>query len=176
MTNLKFHALALISLAMSLTLTNPAAAAPRLGIDATAPIIARHDIDIDAPAELVWAIQTDINAWPLWRPKVTSASFTQSLMPGSSFDWQDSGLQITSTIKEVEPDRRIVWTGPAQGIFAVHVWEITPTATGVHVNTEESWSGEGLLDTQAAYLQPLLDQSLVEWLALLKVRSEAQRQ
>jgi len=171
MSTTKFHALAFLPLAMSFALANPAAAAPRLDIDQAAPIIARHDIDIHAPAELVWTIQTDINAWPLWRPKVTSASFTDSLKPGASFAWEDSGLQITSTIKEIELNRRIVWTGPAQGIFAVHVWEITPTATGVHVHTEESWAGAGL-DTQAEYLQPLLDKSLVEWLALLKARSE----
>ncbi|MGB3339222.1 MAG: SRPBCC family protein [Devosia sp.] len=164
--------LALIPLVAGLAVINPGVAAPSIAIDETAPIISRHDIDIDATAEEVWAIQTEINAWPLWRSKVTSASFTDSLKVGSSFDWEDSGLQITSTIQEIERNRRIVWTGPAQGIFAVHVWEFTPTATGVHVHTEESWAGEGL-EAQAEYLQPLLDQSLVEWLDLLKARSEA---
>jgi uncharacterized protein YndB with AHSA1/START domain len=159
------------ALAFGLTLTGAANAAP-LGIDTKAPIISIHDIDIDAPAEVVWAIQTDINAWPLWRSKVTSASFGAAIEPGAHFDWEDSGLQITSTIQEVEPNRRIVWSGPAQGISAVHVWEFTPTATGVHVHTEESWAGEGL-EAQAKYLQPLLDQSLTEWLDLLKARSEA---
>lgn len=38
--------------------------------------------------------------------------------------------------------RRIVLTGPAQGIFAIHVWEFTPTADGTRVHTDESWSGE----------------------------------
>uniref|UniRef100_UPI00310172C2 hypothetical protein n=1 Tax=Neorhizobium sp. EC2-8 TaxID=3129230 RepID=UPI00310172C2 len=67
--------------------------------------------------------------------------------------------------------RRIAGTGPAQGIFGVHVWEITPTATGVHVHTEESWNGEGLV-AQAKVYQPLLDQSLTDWLKLLQEQSE----
>ena len=163
---------ALAALAFGLVLTGQTLAAPPIGIDTKAPIIAIHDIDIDASPEVVWAIQTDINAWPLWRSKVTSASFHGTFEPGSSFDWEDSGLQITSTIQDVVPGERIVWSGPAQGIFAIHVWEFTPTATGVHVHTEESWAGEGL-DAQAKIYQPLLDQSLTEWLELLKARSEA---
>lgn len=80
-----------------------------------------------------------------------------------------------STIRDAVPYRRIVWTGPTQSILAVHVWEFTPTATGVHVHTEESWNGEGLAARAKVY-QPLLDQSLMDWLRLLKERSEASGQ
>lgn len=165
---------AFLSLALGIAFASPAVAgspADTIGIDQTAPIISRHEIDIQAPVEVVWEIQTDINAWPQWRSAVTSASFQNTLQPGSQFKWEDSGLKITSTIRQVIPNRRIVWTGPAQGINAVHVWEFTPTANGVHVHTEESWNGEGL-KAQAEKLQPLLDQSLKSWLSLLKTRSE----
>ncbi len=67
--------------------------------------------------------------------------------------------------------RRIVWTGPAQGIFAVHAWEFTPTAQGVRVHTEESWSGDAVR-ANAGALQALLDQALQDWLERLKARSE----
>jgi hypothetical protein len=111
---------------------------------------------------------------PQWRSTVATASFGDALKAGAVFTWEDSGLKITSTIRQVVPNGRIVWTGPAQGIDAVHVWEFTPTATGVHVHTEESWAGDALRD-QVEKLQPLLDQSLVAWLTLLKARSEAAR-
>lgn len=164
---------AVLALALAAAETSWAASqAAGITIDQSAPIISRHDIEIDAPAEVVWKIQTDINAWPQWRSKVTSAVLTEEVKPGASFKWEDSGLKIVSTIRDVVPNRRIAWTGPAQGIFAVHVWEFTPTATGVHVHTEESWNGDGLAAQSTVY-QPLLDQSLTEWLRLLKARSEA---
>lgn len=171
----KAHHPAFLSLALGIAFASPALAgssADVVGIDQTAPIISRHEIDIQAPVEVVWEIQTDINAWPQWRSAVSSASFEDTLKPGAVFKWEDSGLKITSTIRQVIPHRRIVWTGPAQGINAVHVWEFTTTATGVHVHTEESWNGDGL-QAQAEKLQPLLDQSLKSWLSLLKARSEA---
>ncbi len=37
-----------------------------VGIDLTAPVVSRQDIDIDAPLSKVWAIQTNITAWPDW--------------------------------------------------------------------------------------------------------------
>lgn len=168
----QINRLTLAALMLGATFAGTASAqSPQTLIDPSAPIISRHDIEINAPIEVVWNIQTDINSWPQWRPKVTSASLSEPIKPGARFKWEDSGLKIVSTIRDVIPNRRIVWTGPAQGIFAVHVWEFTPTATGVHVHTEESWSGDGL-SAQARVYQPLLDQSLIDWLRLLKERSE----
>jgi hypothetical protein len=82
-----------------------------------------------------------------------------------------SGLQITSTVQEVDPPRRIVWSGPAQGITAIHVWEFTPTDHGVLVHTEESWDGE-VVRAQTATLQQALDGSLRAWLTNLKHAAE----
>ena len=41
-----------------------------MDIDATAPVITRDEILIDAPLDAVWRIQTNISAWPTWRPEV----------------------------------------------------------------------------------------------------------
>ena len=94
---------------------------------------------------------------------------------GTVFHWQTSGLHITSTIQEIEPQRRIVWTGPAQGIEAVHVWTLTPDENGVRVHTEESWNGEPVR-SQLAPMQRVLDQSLKAWLENLKRTAEASTQ
>jgi hypothetical protein len=152
--------------------TRAAQAEPVVDIDAAAPVISRHDIEIEAPLDTVWKIQTSISEWTQWRPTVTAAQFDGELKTGAAFKWEEGGLKITSTVQQLLPGRRIVWTGPAQGIFAVHVWEFTATERGVHVHTEESWSGDRV-QAQAAALQPVLDGALIDWLERLKSTSEA---
>ena len=144
-------------------------------IDPHAPVIARNQILINAPLDLVWRIQTDVSAWPTWRPEVTQARADGPLAVGSVFHWEEGGLQIVSTVGELDAPHRVAWTGPAQGIEAVHVWELTSTTAGVLVHTEESWSGEPV-EAQATQLQPLLDHALRTWLGHLKAHSEASAQ
>ncbi len=165
-------ATALIALGVSAGFqTTPVRAEPISGIDMAAPVISRNEIVIEAPLETVWKIQTDINAWIQWRPTVTAARFDGVLQAGSAFRWEEGGLKITSTVLELLPMRRIVWTGPAQGIDAVHVWEFTASEHGVRVRTEESWSGD-VVGANAPALQPVLDGALQDWLARLKSTSE----
>jgi uncharacterized protein YndB with AHSA1/START domain len=143
-------------------------------VDASAPVISREDIVIDAPLSRVWRIQTDVENWPAWQPGVSSSvkQTPGALRPGSSWVWSTEGLEgITSTVKEVRPERRIVWGGPAQGITAVHVWTFTRAEDGVHVHTEESWTGDPVT-ADAAYLQEALDASLRHWLLNLKETAE----
>jgi len=40
-----------------------------------------------------------------------------------------------STVQEIDPPRRIVWSGPAQGIMAIHVWTMEPSENRVLVHT-----------------------------------------
>ena len=158
--------------AVALLTAKRAHAEATVSIDQAAPVVSRQDVDIDAPLSTVWAVQTNIPAWPTWRPTVTAAHFDGTLSVGSVFKWEEGGLKITSTIQEIVPQRRIVWTGPAQGILAVHVWELTATERGVHVHTEESWSGK-VVRANVTTLQPMLDGALQDWLARLKQVSES---
>ena len=142
-----------------------------MNVDPTAPVITRDEIFIDAPVDVVWRTQTDIVAWPRWRPEVAAARFEGDLAIGSVFHWEEGGLQIASTVQEIDPPRRLVWSGPAQGIEAIHVWEFTPTDRGVLVHTEESWDGEPVR-AQAGALQSLLDGAIRAWLTNLKRAAE----
>ncbi|MFD7838747.1 SRPBCC family protein [Streptomyces sp. NPDC059761] len=144
-------------------------------IDRDAPVITRDDIVIHAPLDRIWKIQTDVESWPAWQPEVIEATKLTPgpLRAGSVFRWSVHGLaDIDSTVKQVVPQRRIAWGGPAQGITAVHVWTFTPCKDGVRVHTEESWSGAPVeADTPA--LQQALDASLDAWLHRLKARAES---
>lgn len=106
-----------------------------------------------------------------WQPDVDGAESEGPLEVGSVFHWQTAGLDITSTVEEIDPPRRIVWSGPAQGISAVHVWTLEPQEDGVLVKTQESWEGQPV-DAQVETLQGALDKSLRDWLENLQRTAE----
>ncbi|MEW2304661.1 SRPBCC family protein [Streptomyces sp. NPDC006655] len=168
--------------AYAFTDDRPAAPAPAsvthagdVRIDESAPVITRENILIHAPLHTIWKIQTDVENWPAWQPNVVSVvkDTPGRLRPGSVFRWSTEGLDITSTVKQVKPGKRLAWGGPARGITAVHVWTFTPTRDGVLVHTEESWTGAPVTANQAP-LQAALDNSLHNWVNNLKHQAETQ--
>ncbi len=140
-------------------------------INTAAPVVTRDEILVDAPIETIWSLQTDVAAWPSWQPDVDGAESEGALAVGSVFRWQTAGLDITSTVGQIDPPHRIVWGGSAQGITAVHFWSLEPKADGVLVRTEESWAGEPV-EAQVETLQGALDGSLRAWLENLKRAAE----
>ena len=143
-----------------------------MDINTDAPVITRDEILISAPIQTIWDIQTDVADWPSWQPDVDGAEADGPLTPGSVFRWQTAGLDITSTVEEVDAPRRIVWGGPAQGIVAVHAWTLDEQDGAVLVRTEESWEGEPVA-AQPEALQSALDGSLRSWLENLKRTAES---
>ena len=141
-------------------------------INQTAPIVARHEIAINAPLETVWQIQTEIGTWPDWNPDIVKAELTGPLAVGTVFRWETAGLAISSTLGEVVPLKKLAWSGKAGDILGVHVWTFSWNAEGTHVRTEESWEGASL-PAQTEDIQSALDASLVRWLSSLKTRAEA---
>jgi len=144
-----------------------------MDIDENAPVITRDEILIDAPLERVWGLHTDISSWSGWLPDIDASTIEGPLAVGTVFRWQTYGLSIESTIQEIDPPRRIVWSGPAQGITAIHVWTMTPSVEGVVVHTEESWEGDPVR-AQPKEMQQALDGSLRAWLQSLKDKAETQ--
>ena len=84
------------------------------GIDSDAPVIARHQIDINAPLDTVWRLQADVNGWPAWQTDITAARLDGPFEPGSSFTWTTNGyFTVTSTIYAVAERARALWGGAA---------------------------------------------------------------
>jgi hypothetical protein len=140
-------------------------------VDRSAPVVAHHEIDIEAPVERVWGLHTDVASWPKWQQGITEARIAGGFEPGRSFDWTSYGFPVTSTIYEVEDRTRSLWGGTAQGITGVHEWLFTETPGGVHVETNESFAGEPV-EADIATMQSLLDGSLAAWLGHLKSTAE----
>jgi Polyketide cyclase / dehydrase and lipid transport len=142
------------------------------GIDATAPIVARHEVAIRAPLAVVWGLHVDVASWPTWNPDITDVTLDQPFAPDASFRWHTAGFSIRSTVYAVTERARTLWGGSVAGIMGIHEWTFTETADGVRVATAESWNGEPV-EADTAALQAALDQSLIAWLRYLRDAAEA---
>jgi hypothetical protein len=91
--------------------------------------------------------------------------------PGSAFRWKAGPGTITSTIQDVDPPRRIAWTGTSFGIKAIHVHTFEPRAGGTLVTTEESYDGV-VARLLRRRLQNILDSTLESELEHLKTEAE----
>jgi hypothetical protein len=142
------------------------------GIDESAPVIARHALEIDAPLARVWALHTSVEEWPDWQPDISAARLDGPFAPGSSFVWTTFGMTVTSTLYAVDARSRTLWGGTTDGgIAGVHEWRFAETPDGTLVTTWESFAGAPV-DAAAGQLQPALDASLTAWLAHLQGAAE----
>jgi uncharacterized protein YndB with AHSA1/START domain len=142
-----------------------------MDIDPTAPAVARGEVEVAAPRELVWDVLTDIAAWPTWS-RVKSASLTGPLAAGTVFRWKDGAATITSTLRQVEPPHVIAWTGSSFGIKAIHVHRLEDGAGTTVVRSEELWDGllvRLLRRRMATFLQKAVDSGLQ------RLKAEAER-
>lgn len=128
-------------------------------------------ITIDAPADRVWQLLTQIDNWPRWNSAVDSAALSGPLAPGSVFVWKSRGFQVTSTLQDVEPRHRLTWTGVAFGTRAFHSWDIREADGHVVVSTFETLDG-WLPWLLTGTMQKTLDETLPAWLQALKVAAE----
>jgi uncharacterized membrane protein len=90
-----------------------------------APVIAVHEIDINAPLDTVWRLHIDVNAWPTWQTDITAAQIDGTLRSGVSFEWTSYGFSVTSTVYDLSPGSRVLWGGTSGGITGVHEWFFT---------------------------------------------------
>jgi len=136
-------------------------------INTSAPVVVCKEIKIRATAEEVWRIHTNITGWKHWHPDVSESKLEGELAVGAVFNWKSRGTKITSTIRELEPNRRIVWSGKAGGASAIHAWTIEPNGEGVVLKTEESLEGMMVGLMKGGALRKL-ETSLEGWLIDLK--------
>jgi hypothetical protein len=141
-------------------------------IDREAPVLAHHETDIRACLDDVWRLHTEVNGWTDWQTDITQAHIEGGMAPGESFDWSSFGFPVTSTVYEMTDRARVLWGGTAGGITGIHEWRFAETPDGVHVVTEESFSG-GPVDAARDGMQQMLDMSLGAWLGKLKRAAEA---
>ena len=140
-------------------------------VDASAPVVARHEVEIKAPLETVWQLHIDVNSWPSWQQAITEAHMDGPFESGNSFSWSSYGFPVTSHIYDVSDHSRTLWGGTAGGITGVHEWLFEEIDGGVRISTNESFAGDPV-SADIAGMQSQLDASLIAWLEHLKAAAE----
>ncbi|MGV9264923.1 SRPBCC family protein [Kitasatospora sp. NPDC003701] len=158
------------------------------GVDPDALVRHRTEIVIDAPLQTIWKLQTDVEDWPSWQAPVETVDRLDHgpFRKGSVFRWTTpippnpstpaTSLEVTSTVRQIEHDACIRWTGPGIGeglrIDGVHVWNFTKVKGGVRVSTEETHTG-AQVDANVPAATGILRAGLESWLRDLKSTAEA---
>ncbi|NUP18605.1 MAG: hypothetical protein HOZ81_21475 [Streptomyces sp.] len=159
------------------------------GVDAGALIRYESDAVIKAPLSTIWKLQTDVERWPSWQPPVLTAERLDPgrLEAGSRFRWTTPApatpttpattLAITSTVQELRRHNCLLWSGPAigEGLSideGVHLWTFRKVKGGVHVHTEETWTG-AQVEADVPTATAALGAGLEAWLHDLKTTAEA---
>jgi uncharacterized protein YndB with AHSA1/START domain len=144
---------------------------PLTGINESAPVVGRSEIEVAAPPDAVWDVLTDFERWPSWLGDVKSMSIEGPVAAGTVFRWKAGPGTITSTIQLVERPRLIAWTGRTLGIDAVHFWDFEERDGGTFVRTAESYEGLTARLLKRS-LQKTLDRALDDGLDDLKAEVE----
>jgi hypothetical protein len=128
---------------------------------------------IAAPAETVWAILTDLAAWPSWNTTVTGTEGTVALgqkvtvsvtaSPGRSFPVKVTGLDVPT---------RMVWTGGMPlGLFTgTRTYSLARVDGGTQFAMDEVYAGP--LASMVTRSIPDLQPSFEEFASCLKAQAE----
>ncbi|MBT2622232.1 SRPBCC family protein [Chryseobacterium sp. ISL-6] len=140
-------------------------------INRNAPVKTQQQIVIHASAEKIYKIMSDVNHWSSWNKDIQDPVMNVPFQKGNSFDWKSGGLTIRSTLHTTIPYRKIGWSGPAFGAFAIHNWMLVPNGDYTTVIVDESMEG-WLVSMMHKKFQSHLEQSLQVWLKDLKTEAE----
>jgi hypothetical protein len=139
--------------------------------DTSSPVKASAEIDINAPLDKVWGLQTDFALWKEWNADIEEMTVNGPVAAGTEFVWKAGGMTIHSTIQDVVDRRHIIWTGKTFGTDAIHKWEFTSVNGVTHVYTEEEFTGV-LPWLLPGTMREMLQQALQHGVQVLKVAAE----
>ncbi len=128
---------------------------------------AEDSITIQASAEKVYSILSDINNWTTWLSNVVEPKLEGPPEEEKEFTWIASGLKIKSTLHTVIPNSAFGWTGKMLWISAIHNWSLSEENGICTVHVEESM--EGFL---AGTMKSTMIKSMKKGLIGLKTESE----
>jgi hypothetical protein len=108
------------------------------------PVYAYNELFVPAPPERVWQWLVQAARWPEFYANARNIHLdgdAPELAAGTAFSWITFGVRVHTKIEELEPNRRLSWSGRGLGATAYHGWVIIPVAGGCRVITEETQQG-----------------------------------
>lgn len=132
-----------------------------------------YSVDVQAGAERLWDILTNIQSWPEWQgTSYIKPAEDGPLKMGSAFTAELGGIRWNiGVIKAIKPGS-ICWTGRRLGIEAIHEWEFQEEAGKTRVITRESMSG-GVIILIYPIIKRKLSKYDYKWLMDLKSKAES---
>lgn len=103
-----------------------------------------NELEIEAPARVIWAWLIRAPLWPEWYPTVRAVSLegdATELVPGLKFSWRIFGVTLSSRVEEFIPCERLAWSARFEGVDAYHAWLIEEKEGRCRVLTEENQKG-----------------------------------
>ncbi len=132
-----------------------------------------YSLDIQAGAEKLWNILTDVQSWPEWhRTSYVRSVESGPLKEGSSFIAELGGIRWNIKVIKANKPFSICWTGRRLGIQAIHDWEFLEEGEKTKAITRESMSG-GVLILTYPIVKRRLSKYDHKWLADLKSKAES---
>lgn len=141
-------------------------------IDEQAPVVGSAETQIQAPVDVVWSVLTDFNNWPKWNTGVNRIHMYGDAEVGAEFVWVGGGSRIHSRIEVLEENVRIVWSGKALGVRAIHEWRFEAVGTHTRVVTRESLDGF-MVKLLKGLMRKMLNNALEQGMNLLKKEAES---
>ena len=131
------------------------------------------EIDIAAPPARVWALLTDLPAYPSWNPTIEKVEGSIALGHRLKvFVKINPGRAFPVKVAELVPNERMVWRGGMPlGLFkGERTYTLTPAGAGTRFAMHEVFSGlmSGMIEKSIPDLQPAFD----EFARALKTRAE----
>lgn len=136
-------------------------------INENAPVKVRESIQVQATPEKVWEIISDINNWDKWNSDIKYAKLNGELKAGTTFNWNNGGNKIKSTLHTVTPFKEIGWSGKAFGSFAIHNFTLSNVNGKTELLIEESMEGL-LMRLFRGFMQNTLEDGINKWLTQIK--------
>ena len=136
-----------------------------------APVHADASIEIEAPIEQVWAVFSDIGAWPDWNDDAKGARLTGWLQAGTPFEY-GGPAKHELRLEVVEPPKFLAFYGTFAGYVGVTLWSfeaLSPLKTKVVARE----SNDGFM-ISLFYGNRALRDHLTLWTTRLKTESERQ--
>ena len=129
-------------------------------------------IEVQARAEKLWDVLTDVEAWHGWQgTPFVKLSKPGRIIEGSAFVAVLGGMKWNLVVTKADRPYKIIWEGRRLGLRAVHEWEFKEEQGKTKAVTRENMTGWLLILTY-----PIARQRLAEadekWLADLKTTAE----